>query len=67
MTKRFYQDNLPRYEYLLTDMGRDFFPVLAAISPPQADRQLAARKPSRAAFSGFCVVAPSPFSSRITV
>ena len=31
MTKRFYQDNPPRYEYLLTDMGRDFFPVLAAM------------------------------------
>jgi len=25
MTKRFYQDNPPRYEYLLTEMGRDFF------------------------------------------
>jgi DNA-binding HxlR family transcriptional regulator len=31
MTKRFYQDNPPRYEYLLTEMGRDFFPVLAAM------------------------------------
>jgi DNA-binding HxlR family transcriptional regulator len=31
MTKRFYQDNPPRYEYLLTDMGRDFFPVLASM------------------------------------
>jgi DNA-binding HxlR family transcriptional regulator len=29
MTKRFYQDNPPRYEYLLTEKGRDFFPVLA--------------------------------------
>jgi DNA-binding HxlR family transcriptional regulator len=31
MVKRFYQDNPPRYEYLLTEMGRDFFPVLAAM------------------------------------
>ena len=31
MTKRFYQDNPPRYEYLLTEMGRDFFPVLASM------------------------------------
>jgi len=31
MSKRFYQDNPPRYEYVLTDMGRDFFPVLAAM------------------------------------
>src|ERR1019366_4202375 len=31
MTKRFYQDNPPRYEYLLTQRGRDFFPVLAAM------------------------------------
>jgi DNA-binding HxlR family transcriptional regulator len=31
MIKRFYQDNPPRYEYLLTEMGRDFFPVLAAM------------------------------------
>lgn len=31
VTKRFYQDNPPRYEYLLTEMGRDFFPVLAAM------------------------------------
>jgi DNA-binding HxlR family transcriptional regulator len=31
MTKQFYQDNPPRYEYLLTEMGRDFFPVLAAM------------------------------------
>jgi DNA-binding HxlR family transcriptional regulator len=31
LTKRFYQDNPPRYEYLLTDKGRDFFPVLAAM------------------------------------
>ena len=26
MTKRFYQDNLPRYEYLLTDMGPRLLP-----------------------------------------
>jgi DNA-binding HxlR family transcriptional regulator len=31
MTKRFYQDNPPRYEYLLTEKGRDFFPVLAGM------------------------------------
>jgi DNA-binding HxlR family transcriptional regulator len=31
MTKRFYQDNPPRYEYLLTEKGRDFFPVLASM------------------------------------
>jgi DNA-binding HxlR family transcriptional regulator len=31
MTKRFYQDNPPRYEYVLTEMGRDFFPALAAM------------------------------------
>ena len=31
MTKRFYQDNPPRYEYLLTDKGRDFFPVLTSM------------------------------------
>jgi DNA-binding HxlR family transcriptional regulator len=31
MVKRFYQDNPPRYEYLLTEMGRDFLPVLAAM------------------------------------
>ncbi|AWB93731.1 winged helix-turn-helix transcriptional regulator [Aeromicrobium chenweiae] len=29
--KRFYQDNPPRYEYVLTAMGRDFLPVLAAL------------------------------------
>jgi DNA-binding HxlR family transcriptional regulator len=27
-----YQDNPPRYDYRLTDMGRDVFPVLAAIA-----------------------------------
>jgi DNA-binding HxlR family transcriptional regulator len=26
-----YQQNPPRYDYLLTEMGRDFFPVLAAM------------------------------------
>jgi DNA-binding HxlR family transcriptional regulator len=31
LVKRLYQDNPPRNEYLLTDMGRDFFPVLVAI------------------------------------
>jgi DNA-binding HxlR family transcriptional regulator len=32
VTKRLYQDNPPRNEYLLTDMGRDFFPVLVALA-----------------------------------
>lgn len=32
LTKRPYQDNPPRNEYLLTDMGREFFPVLAALA-----------------------------------
>ena len=31
MTKRFYQDNPPRYEYLLTEKGRDFFPILTGM------------------------------------
>jgi DNA-binding HxlR family transcriptional regulator len=31
LTKNLYQDNPPRNEYLLTDMGRDFLPVLSAI------------------------------------
>jgi len=31
MKKRFYQDNPPRYEYVLTEMGKDFFPALAAL------------------------------------
>ena len=31
LTKQFYQDNPPRYEYVLTEMGHDFFPVLAAL------------------------------------
>lgn len=31
MVKQFYQDNPPRYEYMLTEMGRDFFPALATI------------------------------------
>lgn len=31
MVKQFYQDNPPRYEYVLTEMGRDFFPALATI------------------------------------
>ena len=26
-----YQDNPPRYEYVLTEMGQDFFPVVAAL------------------------------------
>jgi DNA-binding HxlR family transcriptional regulator len=31
LTKQFYQDNPPRYEYLLTEMGRDLFPVISAM------------------------------------
>lgn len=31
LTKQFYQDNPPRYEYLLTEMGRELFPVLSAM------------------------------------
>lgn len=31
LTKRFYQDNPPRYEYLLTEMGHDLFPVISAM------------------------------------
>lgn len=32
LTKRLYQDNPPRNEYLLTEMGREFFPILAALA-----------------------------------
>lgn len=31
LVKEFYQDNPPRYEYLLTEMGHDLFPAIAAI------------------------------------
>ena len=31
LSKRLYQDNPPRNEYLLTAMGRDFFPVLSTL------------------------------------
>jgi DNA-binding HxlR family transcriptional regulator len=31
LSKRFYQDNPPRYEYVLTEMGRELFPVLSAM------------------------------------
>lgn len=31
LTKEFYQDTPPRYEYLLTDMGHDLFPPIATI------------------------------------
>jgi DNA-binding HxlR family transcriptional regulator len=31
MEKRKYEDHPPRYEYRLTDKGKDFFPVLAAM------------------------------------
>jgi DNA-binding HxlR family transcriptional regulator len=32
MTKQAYQSEPVRYDYVLTEMGRDFFPVLATIS-----------------------------------
>lgn len=32
LTKRLYQDNPPRNEYLLTEMGMEFFPILAALA-----------------------------------
>jgi len=31
MTRQLYQEQPQRYEYLLTDKGRDFFPVLVAL------------------------------------
>ena len=31
MVRKRYEDHPPRYEYRLTDKGRDFFPVLAAM------------------------------------
>lgn len=31
LTRVAYQQNPPRHDYVLTDMGRDFYPVLAAI------------------------------------
>ncbi|HKE74642.1 MAG TPA: helix-turn-helix domain-containing protein [Acidimicrobiales bacterium] len=31
LERRPYQDHPPRHEYVLTDKGRDFFPVVAAI------------------------------------
>jgi DNA-binding HxlR family transcriptional regulator len=31
LERRLYQDHPPRYEYRLTDKGRDFYPVMAAI------------------------------------
>ena len=31
LTTRLYQDNPPRKEYLLTEMGSDFFPVMASM------------------------------------
>jgi DNA-binding HxlR family transcriptional regulator len=41
MRRQAYQVDPPRHEYLLTEMGRDFFPVLAALSH-WGDRWLAA-------------------------
>ncbi|MCQ9179721.1 helix-turn-helix transcriptional regulator [Streptomyces sp. IBSBF 2953] len=40
MEKRLYESEPPRHEYLLTDKGQDFFPVLAAITT-WGDRWLA--------------------------
>lgn len=31
LEKRLYEERPPRYEYVLTDKGRDFYPVLAAM------------------------------------
>ncbi len=31
LAKRLYQERPPRYEYILTEKGRDFYPVLAAM------------------------------------
>lgn len=31
LTRRLYQERPPRYEYVLTDKGRDFYSVLAAM------------------------------------
>lgn len=31
LAKEFYQDNPPRYEYVLTERGRDLFPVVTGI------------------------------------
>lgn len=31
LEKRLYEERPPRYEYVLTEKGRDFYPVLAAI------------------------------------
>lgn len=31
LAKRLYQERPPRHEYVLTDKGRDFYPVLAAM------------------------------------
>lgn len=31
LAKQFYQDNPPRYEYLLTEMGGELFPVISAM------------------------------------
>ncbi|MFN2561383.1 MAG: winged helix-turn-helix transcriptional regulator [Jatrophihabitans sp.] len=40
LERKAYQQNPPRYDYVLTDRGRDFFPVLAAINS-WGDRWLA--------------------------
>ena len=53
LERRPYQDHPPRHEYVLTDKGRDFFPVLAALDA--LGRPLAGgrrRTPGRAAAHG---------------
>jgi len=44
LDKRPYQDNPPRYDYLLTDKGRDLWPVLTALRQ-WGDRHAAAHGP----------------------
>ncbi len=60
LEKRLYEAHPPRYEYLLTEKGRDFFPVLAAMwrfgsdwlweagsAPPVEMRDRASQRPLR--------------------
>ena len=49
LTKRFYQDNPPRYEYVLTEMGHDLFPWF--------------RQCSHGGTSGLTVAAGLPYGS----
>jgi DNA-binding HxlR family transcriptional regulator len=54
LERRPYQDHPPRHEYVLTEMGRDFFPVVAAIMR-WGDRWLAgADGPPRALHHTLC-------------